>query len=320
MVRRTIVAIAWILAAVAIALGAAGLVAALDHLPGGTGRPELTWAADRAVADDLDAASAELVALADAVGVLGGHGRTALAALVGRDAPALAVALDAGTGQLDVIDAAAVRLADRLASMPLAGADRVTRHSAATLARFDAAGSALAAVDPLRPAWDGLIAGVVPATGLTEHLLAHDRIAATAIQSGGAGRYAQAIARIDKAAAELVAARVIRDRLAATIDVGTLDDWLERNVAYDDALRDLWDALRRSGGRVTTAVRDAAARESAARELLPPDARALVVILGDVARGGLNQAVITIEEARGRLLDSGARVGASPAGGASPAP
>lgn len=313
MARRTLIVIAWILAAVVIALGAAGLVAALDHLPDGTGRAELTWAADREVAADLDASSAELVALADAVGVLGGHGRTALAALVGRDAPALTVALDAGTAQLDVIDAAAARLADRLASMPLAGAERVMRHSAVTLARYDAAVGALAAVDPLRPAWAGLIAGVVPATGLTEHLLAHDRIAATAIQSGGAGKYAQAIARIDKAAAELAEARVIRDRLAATIDVGTLDGWLERNVAYDDALRGLWDALRRSGGRVTKAVRDAAARESTARELLPPDARALVVILGDVARGGLNQAVITIEEARGRLLDSGTRVGASPA-------
>jgi stage V sporulation protein SpoVS len=37
------------------------------------------------------------------------------------------------------------------------------------------------------------------------------------------------------------------------------------------------------------------------------------VILGDVARGGLNQAVIAIEEARGRLLDAGVRAGASPA-------
>jgi hypothetical protein len=319
--RRLLVAGAWIVAAAVVALGAAGLVAALDQLPGGTGRPELTWTADRAVADDLDAASAELVALADAVGVLGGHGRTALAALVGRDTPTLDAALVAGTSQLDVLDAAAARLADRLASIPLAGADRAMRHSAVTLARYDAAVGALAAVDPLRPAWERLIAGVVPATELTGRLLAHDRIAATAIQSGGAGKYAQAIARIDKAAAELVAARAIRDRLAATIDVGTLDDWLERNVAYDDALRGLWDALRRSSGRVTTAVRDAAARERAARELLPPDARALVVILGDVAQGGLNQAVIAVEEARGRLLDAGLRAGGSTDGiGGSPAP
>ena len=232
---------------------------------------------------------------------------------MGRDAPALAAALDAGTAQLDVVDAAAARLVDRLASIPLGEADRTMRYSPGMLARYDAAVAALASLDPLRPAWERLGAGVVPATELTEHLLAHDRIAATAIQSGGAGNYAQAIARIDKAAAELAAARVIRDRLAATIDVGTLDEWLARNVAYDDALRGLWDALRRSRGRVTDAVRDAAAGERAARELLPPDARALVVILGDVARGGLNQAVIAIEEARGRLLEAGVRVGGPPA-------
>ena len=50
MLRRALVAVAWLVAAVAVALGAAGLVAAIDHLPGGTGRPELTWTADRAVA------------------------------------------------------------------------------------------------------------------------------------------------------------------------------------------------------------------------------------------------------------------------------
>lgn len=313
MLRRTFVAVAWLVAAVVVALGAAGLVAALDHLPAGTGRPELTWTADRAVTDDLDAVAAELVALSDAVGVLGRQGRTALAALVGRDSPGLAAAVDAGAAQLDVLDAAVARLQGHVASIPLAGADRTIRHSPATLARYDAAAAALAAVRPLRPAWERLTAGVVPATELTDRLLAHDRIAAAAIQAGGAGTYPLAIARIDKAAAELAAARAIRDRLAATVDVETLDQWLERNVAYDDALRGLWDALRRSGGRVTEAVRKAAARESAARELLPPDARALVVILGDVAQGGLNQAVIIIEEGRGRLLDAGLRAGASPA-------
>ncbi|MFH1475073.1 MAG: hypothetical protein ABIG85_04360 [Chloroflexota bacterium] len=313
MLRRTSVAVAWLVTAAVVALGAAGIVAALDHLPGGTGRPELTWTADRAVAGDLDAVAAELVDLADAVGVLGQHGRTALSRLVGRDSPALAAALDAGAAQLDAVDEAAARVAARLATIPLTGADRAIRHSSVALARFDAAAAALAAVEPLRPAWERLTAGVVPATELTGHLLAHDQVAATAIQSGGAGKYAEAIARIDKAAAELAAARAIRNRLAATVDVSTLDQWLDRNVAYDDALRDLWDALRRSSGRVTEAVRDAAARERAARELLPPDARALVVILGDVARGGLNQAVIVIEEARGRLLDAGVRAGAAPA-------
>ena len=305
MLRHTSVAVAWLIAALVVALGAAGIVAALDHLPDGAGRPELTWTADQALADDLDAVSVELLVLADAAGVLGGHGRTALSAMVGRDSAALVAALDAGAAQLDTVDAAAARVAARLATIPLAGPDRAIRYSSVTLARYDAAAAALASVDPLRPAWERLTAGVVPATELPDHLLAHDQI-------GGAGKYPQASARIDAATAELAAASTIRDRLAATVDVATLDEWLDRNGAYDDALRDLWDALRRSNGRVTTAVREAAARERAAAALLPPDARALVVILGDVARGGLNKAVIEIEEARGRLLDAGVRAAASP--------
>ncbi|MDA8237860.1 MAG: hypothetical protein M0T75_08270 [Chloroflexi bacterium] len=315
--RRAVLAVAWLAAAVAIALGAAGIVAALDHLPGGSGRPELTWTADRAVAGDLDAASADLFALVDAVGVLGGQGRAGLAALVARDTAALDAAVAEGTSQLDAIDAAAATLRASLAAIPLRGPDRTARHSAATLARYDALVAALPAVAPLRPAWERFVAGVAPAAELTAHLLAHDTIAAGAIRAGGAGSYATAVARIAKAAAELDAARTIRDRLAAAVDVTTLDAWISRNAAYDTALSDLWNALRRSRGRVTDAVRTAAMAEQRAREQLPADARALVVILGDVARGGLNQAVIAIEEARGALLEASV---AAAAGAAPPSP
>ena len=310
MLRRTSIAAGWLASAVVLALGAAGIVAAIDHLPGGTGRPELTAIADRAVADDLEAASADLLALADAVGVLGDEGRSALAALVARDAEGVAAVIEAGSSQLDTIGAATARLEARLALIPLDGPDREMRYGTATLARYDAFTGAAAAVEPLRPAWERLTAGVVPALALTDRLLAHDVIAGEAIRLGGAGEYAAAIDRLAAATAELDAARAIRDQLAATVDVSTLDDWLDRNAAYDAAIGDLWDALRRSRGRVTDSVRDAAERERAARAGLPPDARALVVILGDVARGGLNQAVIEIEDARGVLLEAIARVGA----------
>lgn len=319
MLRRSALAVTWLAAALVLALGAAGIVAALDHLPGGTGRPELTWTADRAVADDLDAAADGLLGLAGVVGVLGGDGRAALAALVARDAAALDAAITRGTTQLDAIEAASAALRSDLAALPLRGAERSARYSAPTIARYDALRGALPAVDPLRSTWERLAAGIVPAVELTDHLLEHDRIAATAIQAGGAGEYARAVTRIRAAAAELDRAKEIRNVLAVTVDVATLDEWIARNAAYDEALADLWTSLRRSGGRVTAAVREAAARERAAKEQLPADARALVVILGDVARGGLNQAVIAIEEARGALLDAHDRA-AAPAPAASPAP
>jgi hypothetical protein len=301
-VRRLLIAAAWLAAAIVIALGAAGIVAALDHLPGSAGRPELTWDADRAAATGLDRASADAQALADVVAQLGEDGRTALAALVAQDTPGLTAAITAGSSRLDAVDAAAATLRASVARLPMDRPDRVLRYSPAVLARYDAIAGAADAVAPLRPAWERLAGGVVPAQELGGHLIDHDAIAGEAVKLGGAGSYAKAIARIDAAAAELTAARTIRDRLAVAVDVTTLDQWIAANSTYDRALRDLWTALLGSHGRVTDAVRTAVARERAAKDLLPPDARALVVILGDVARGGLNQAVISIEEARGRLL------------------
>jgi hypothetical protein len=262
------------------------------------------------VAGELDEAANALLALADAVGELGDDGRAALAALVARDEDGLAQALADGTERLDVVEAAAATLEARLRALPMADPAGALRYSASTLARYEALAASVRAAEPLRPAWERLTAGVLPGAELTRRLLGHDEIAGEAVRLGGAGRYRQAMARLDEAVAELEAAREIRDRLAVTVDVTTLDDWLDRTADYDAALRGLWDALRRSDGLVTAGVREAAARERAARKLLPPDARALVVILGDVARGGLNQAVVEIEQVRGTLLDAVDRVGA----------
>ena len=52
---------------------------------------------------------------------------------------------------------------------------------------------------------------------------------------------------------------------------------------------------------MTEAVRKAFDDEQKARKRLPVDTRPLVVIMNDVAQGGLNQVVISIEETRGSL-------------------
>ena len=51
-------------------------------------------------------------------------------------------------------------------------------------------------------------------------------------------------------------------------------------------------------------VRKAFDLEQQARAQLPGDTRAMVVIMSDIAQGGLNQAVIAIEEARGSLAQA----------------
>ena len=94
----------------------------------------------------------------------------------------------------------------------------------------------------------------------------------------------------------------MRDRVAGVADVTILDEWLARNRRYDAALVALYTALSEAGGRVTDAVRTAFAEEASARAQLPPDTRAFVLIVAELGRGGLNDAVIRIEELRGRLF------------------
>src|SRR3990172_4982744 len=110
------------------------------------------------------------------------------------------------------------------------------------------------------------------------------------------------------ATAELDAAQVIRDRLAQSVDSSTLDAWIERNRTYDAALVRLYTALEVSPDHATPEILAAFAEVEAAQKLLPPDTRALIVIIGDLAQGGLNQAAIAVEEARGALTAAVAAV------------
>ena len=66
-----------------------------------------------------------------------------------------------------------------------------------------------------------------------------------------------------------------------------------------------WRSSHRTG-RSPPRSGEAFDAEAAARERLPADTRGLVIILAEIGRGGLNQAVIGIEEARGKL-DAAAR-------------
>ena len=321
MLRRWFAPLAWLLAAVVIALGSAGIAGGLDHLPSTGARPELTYGADRAIAPGLDAATVDLRALSDQVDALAGQGRDALTALVARDTPGLQAAIGAGEAQIVTIQASARELRDRLAALPGldAAAAAAARYSPTTLARYATLVAALPAVDALDDDWARLAAGSVPATELTANLAAHDEIAGQAVRQGAAGKYAAAIRTLALATAQLAAARTVRDQLASRVDTSTLDTWIDRNATYDAAVGDLWAAVLASPTRVTDAVRTAAAREKTAKAQLPQDTSALVVILGDVARGGLNQAVIAIEEARGRLLDAFAAAAAQASPDASPA-
>ena len=92
-----------------------------------------------------------------------------------------------------------------------------------------------------------------------------------------------------------------------------LDEWIDRNRDYDLALQGVYVALVASNGDPTTIrVQKARAAERAAFNQLPPDRRTIIVIIGEVARGGLTRAVIAIEDARGRIEDALTEAGLQP--------
>lgn len=326
-VKRTLgrigVAIAWLLVAMLVALGGAGVAAAMNRTPGTAGRPELTYSGDRAAAPALDAATARLQDLADAVDGLGTSARSALTDLVGGDAPALSTTIDAGTAQLAQVQTARDALAASLTQLPYAAESSSAADlylSGATQDRYAALVKTPALTTRLEADWAVLSARALAASSIPALLAKHDEQTAVAAAQGSAAHYKQAIALLDAPTATLVKVGLDRDGLAKSADVSTLTSWIDRNAAYDDALRNLYASLLAAKGRVTDAVRAAFAGEQAARAQLPKDTRAIVVIMSDIARGGLNQAVIDIEVVRGALNAALDAQQQHLAPGASPAP
>ena len=142
------------------------------------------------------------------------------------------------------------------------------------------------------------------AATLTNLLSRHDKQTADAAAQGSAAHYRQALDLLDESDAMIAQARGLRDDLAG----------YDRRLDPDDVdrpqrrlRRGRPPAVRRAAG--VEGPRDGpGARgvrgEQAARRGLPADTRGLVVIMSDIAQGGLNQAVISIEQARGALASA----------------
>jgi hypothetical protein len=299
-------ALAWLTAVLLIAVGVGGVATAATPVPDEEHRPELYARAEAALAPGLAAITVDLEALQVQAERLATTSRRALVDLAARDADALSGDLDAGDAIVLEVGTLATRVDASLRALPY-GVDS-DRLGPRMQARLTAVVEAVDAVRPLAGDWGRLSGAAVPAISITSHLEQHDVTAFEATQEGAAGRYAAAMERLTGATAELDAAQVIRDRLAQSVDTSTLDAWIERNRTYDTALVRLYTALEASPDHATPEVLAAFADVEAAQKLLPPDTRALIVIIGDLAQGGLNQAAIAVEEARGALTAAVAAV------------
>ena len=304
-VFHVLVAVVWLALIVMIALGAAGIVNAMDHQPGTPARAELTSRSDRELRPMLDAATSDLVALADQVAALGIQARGALAALNGLDTSTVDAAIANGNRLVLDLRVRTTALRRELAAVPYVGTpDAAIVLSDDVASRHAALVAALNATEGLDDAWERLTLGSISATRMSGLLASHDELVAHAAERGRAARYDDASGLLDQADATIAAARKLRDQLANTVDVTVLDQWLDRNADYDVALRGLYKAISTVSGKVTDAVRAAIAAEQAAKDRLPPDTRGLVVIMAEIGRGGMNGAVIAIEEARGKLISA----------------
>lgn len=292
---------AWLVLAALVAFGGAGIVGAMDHVPGTPARPELTWAVDRLVRPALDAATDRLDLLAGDVAALGTTAREALANVNSRDIEALEATLAAGDDQLRAIAARTAELQADIDAVPAMGPGAELQVSRALRARHGFLAQTPAITEPLAAAWAAFDARALTAARLASLLDGHDQQTGAAVLAGSEGRYADALAELEASAAIVAELRAFIEELSSSMDVAQVTDWVDRNAAYDAALETLYAAVIDAGGRSTRAVTRALEAERAARARLPEDNRALIVIMSDVARGGINQAVVRIEDARGRL-------------------
>ena len=296
--------VAWFVCALLLSFGTAGIVSGMAHQPGTAARNELTWSADQRLLPGLTTAAADMGTLTQDVDALGDLGTRALLAVNDGATSQLVAAIDDGDTVLTEIETETTGLRAKLATLPGVGPGAEGRLGGTALRRYQTLTGALDATGGLSESWGRLTAASLGAMRLRTTLASHDQSTAAAAKLGTAGKYAQAITQLAESDRSIAEARNQRDAMAASVDVAILTQWIDRNAAYDRALRALYQVLRSAKSKVTPAVEKAYADEQAARALLPGDTRALIVIMSDVARGGLNQAIIGIEEAKGRLTDA----------------
>jgi hypothetical protein len=303
--------ITWVVLALLLSLSGAGLVGQLSHPPGSAARAELTWAADSVIEDRLDAATVKLQAISEDVAALADDAKSAIAVLASGDAKTLQDILKHGQTTVRSIDVAVSTLRVSLDDLATTAPDAAFTYSNATLVRRGAVFAALDATRDLADRWTEVGTRGLSAADLSLTLQEHNQLVAQAADRGRAAAYGDALTLLEQATNQLDYARELRAELFPDTARTVLDDWLDLHAYHDDTLAKLYALLQASDGEVTGPIRTAYGNELQAREALPNDAEAIVVIIAELARQGLNQAVLAIDAARVQLDRA---IGGVPAG------
>jgi hypothetical protein len=301
---RVLRGLAWTTLLALLAISGAGLVDGTWHAPGGPARAELTWAGDAAIDDRLDVATTELQRIADDVDELSTFAKEALQEVASTDPTRLQSALQRGSEIAAAIDSEAHDLREALSGLPGDGPNAAVEFSNNTLVRRAAILAAIDSAASLAASWQQVTGRASDAAQLTALIARHDATVIDAAGKGVAHQYGDAIPILDRALLIVADVKALRVRLIPGTEPTVLDEWIDRDAAYDTALKRLYAALVASKGKQTLVVLAARREERAAFALLPPDRRTIIVIVAEVARGGLTQAVLAIEDANGHIDDA----------------
>jgi hypothetical protein len=300
----------WIVLLVVLAASGAGLAGLAWHAPGSAAREELTYVADAQLDSRLDGAQASLEGIATDVQRLATEAKSALEEVTSVDPSRLQAGLARGNGIAASIDAKARALHAALAGLPGDEPDAVVHYSNATLVRRAAVLAAIEAASGLAASWQTVAARADDTSRLTALISQHDSTVLEGTQHGVDSEFKLAVGSVNDALAVIAEIETLRARLLAAGDT-VLDEWIQRTKAYDVALLHLYTALVKSKGAVTIDVQSARREEREAFDQLPPDRRTILVIIAEVTRNGLTQAVLAIDDASGRLDDALANAAAS---------
>ena len=307
---RILRGVIWTVLFAVLAASGAGLVDGSWHAPGSPARAELTWAGDSTLDRRLDAATVELQRIAEDVEQLADQAKTALSEVASIDPSRLHAALESGTEIAAAIERATFDLQQSLRGLPGDGPLAAIEYSNPTLVRRAAILAATDAASTLAGLWSQVTARSADAAKLRALIATHDTTVLNAAAKGVDGDFKDAALTLDAAIVTVADIKALRLRLIAGTEPTVLDEWVERNLGYDVALKRLYAALVKSKGKITLAVQSARREERAAFEQLPPDRRTILVIIAEVARGGLTQAVLAIDEVSSRIDDALAETGA----------
>ncbi|HEX3265619.1 MAG TPA: hypothetical protein VHR16_08110 [Candidatus Limnocylindrales bacterium] len=304
-------AVGWIALLVVLAASGAGLAGLAWHAPGSAAREELTYTGDAALGARLATAQASLQDIASDVQQLATEAKSALEEVTSADPTRLQDGLARGDAIAASIDDKARALHASLADLQGDEPDAAVRYSNPTLVRRAAILAAVEAATGLAGSWQAVANRAGDTSTLTALISEHDATVLEGTQHGVDSKFKAAVTSIKDALAVMARIEALRNRLLAPGD-SVLDEWIQRTKAYDLALQHLYAALVKSKGDVTIEVQSARREEREAFDQLPPDRRTILVIISEVTRNGLTQAVLAIDDASGRLDDALADVSASP--------